>query len=127
MMSQYQLNTGKNKMKKTRQYVYPKNWFKHNLIPVPTGFAAGNCSACIFRNYPNYCNNMACIYIDSSADYMESVYWIGRETHANIATWTELNNFFNNTPTQRIRDISNAIMTKVVKKERLCRETQNHL
>ena len=99
------------------KYKYPKNWFKHNLIPVPTGSPIGNCSACLFRNNaPKYCEYLACTYLNvpPDSDYIESVYWIGRETHANIGTWTELNNFFKTTPKQRIRDISNDVMTKAV-------------
>jgi len=99
-------------MEKTKEYKYPKNWFKHNLTAVATGWAGGNCSACLFRATPKYCEKMTCSYIDK--DYMESVYWIGKETHANIGTWTELNKFFTNTPKQRIRDISNDIITKAV-------------
>ncbi|MBR4624629.1 MAG: hypothetical protein IKO56_03725, partial [Alphaproteobacteria bacterium] len=45
---------------------------------------------------------------------MESVYWIGRETHANIGTWTELVDFFNTVPKQKIREISNSVVTKAV-------------
>ncbi len=94
-----------------KEYKYPKNWFKHNLIPVPTEFVGGNCSACIFRDIPQYCEKMSCTYIDSRSDSLDvaSVYWVGRETHANMATWTELNDFFNTVPKQRIRDISNDI------------------
>ena len=105
------------------KYKYPKNWFKHNLIAIPTGFPGGNCSACIFRNAPKYCEKMSCVYVDSASDLIdiESVYWIGRETHANIATWTELKNFFNTIPKQRIRDISNDIKNRAV----LMHRTQN--
>ena len=100
----------------TKTYKYPKNWFKHNLIPVPTGFAGGNCSACVFRNNKTFCEKLACVYIDMSneSDYIESVYWRARGTYANIAMWPELVKFFDTTPKQRIRDISNDIMTKAV-------------
>ena len=96
------------------EYKYPKNWFKHNLKPIPTGFAGGNCSACVFRNNaPKYCEKLACVcYIDS--DHIESVYWVARETHANIAMWTELNEFFRTVPKQKIRTISNDIVMKTV-------------
>ena len=101
-------------MKKT--YKYPKNWFKHNLIPVPTGLAGGNCSACIFRNNEPCCEKLACTYIDvgCETDYIESVYWIGSEKHANIAAWPELIKFFDTTPKQKIRDISTEIVKKAV-------------
>lgn len=107
----------------SKQYKYPKNWFKHNLIAVPTGFAGGNCSACIFRNAQKYCEKMSCTYVDSAADSLdvESVYWIGRETHANIGTWTELVDFFNTVPKQKIREISNDIKNRAI----LSRHTQN--
>lgn len=104
-------------MVKKIEYKYPRNWFKHNLIAVPTGFAGGNCSACLFRNNAQkYCECLACTYVDMSPDseYIESVYWVGRETHANIGAWSELRKFFAVTPKQKIRDISNDIMTKAV-------------
>lgn len=98
-----------------KTYKYPKNWFKHNLIAVPADFA--NCSACIFRG-TNYCLDgyLRCTYLNEGTDEMMSVHWVGAETHANIALWTELVNFFNNTPKHRIRQISNDIMTAVVLK-----------
>ena len=91
-----------------KTYKYPKNWFKHNLIPVPADFA--NCSACIFRG-TDCCDKMVCTYLNEGIDEMMSVHWVGVETHANIALWTELMDFFNNTPKHRIRQISNDIMT----------------
>lgn len=103
--------------KKQTEYKYPKNWFKHNLIPVPTGLAGGNCRKCIFRNYlPQYCNRLACAYVDMSpnSDYIESVYWTSRETRENPENWSELHDFFTRLPKQRIRDISNDIMRKAV-------------
>ena len=62
-------------MAKTTEYKYPKNWFKHNLTAVPSGLAGGNCSACLFRNYPKYCEKLVCTYLDFSSDpdYIESV------------------------------------------------------
>ena len=108
--------TIKKGLEMTKTYKYPKNWFKHNLIPVPTGTTGGNCSACIFRNNKPYCEMMSCTYIDMSdeSDYIESVYWIGSETHANIGMWPELRKFFDTMPKQRLRDISGDIMTKAV-------------
>ena len=99
-----------------KTYKYPKNWFKNNLIAVPGGFA-GNCSACIFRG-TKYCfeKYLVCTYLKEGTDGVISVHWVGGETHANIAMWTELVNFFNNTPKHRIRQISNDIMTAVVLK-----------
>ena len=94
-----------------KEYKYPKNWLKNNLIAIPTGFIGGNCSPCIFRNAPNYCKNMTCTYND---EHGGSVYWIGRETHANIGTWEELRQFFDTTPKQKIRDISYEIMKKAI-------------
>lgn len=106
-------------MIKKKEYKYPKNWFKHNLMAVPTGFAGGNCSACLFRNnVPEFCNKLACTYIKDS-DNIESVYWVSRETHANIAMWHELIKFFETTPKQRIREISNDILTKAVLSKKL--------
>ena len=97
------------------EYKYPKNWFKHNLFAVPTGFAGGNCSACIFRNnVPLFCDKIACTYIDSENMEIESVYWIAQDAHANIAMWSELVKFFDTTPKQKIRDISLDILTKAV-------------
>ena len=98
------------------KYKYPKNWFKHNLIPVPTGMVGGNCSACLFRNAEKYCECLACTFtnVPPYFDCVESVYWVGRETHANIGTWPELRKFFDTTPKQRIRDISNDVMVKAV-------------
>ena len=97
-----------------QKYKYPKNWFKHNLIAVPTGFPGGNCSACLFRNNaPLYCNKLSCTYIIDSNN-IESVYWVARDTHANIAMWPELIKFFETTPKQRIRTISNDILTKAI-------------
>ena len=96
------------------EYKYPKNWFKHNLMAIPTGFAGGNCSACLFRNNaPLYCNKMSCTYIIDS-DCIESVYWVARDIHANIAMWPELIKFFETTSKQKIRAISNDILTKAV-------------
>ncbi len=104
--------TGKYMTTKT-EYKYPKNWFKYNLIAVPTGFAGGNCSACLFRNNaPLYCDKLACVYVDS--DYIEAVYWIAKDYHANLSMWPELVKFFAITPKQRIRDISNDILTKAI-------------
>ncbi len=98
-----------------KQYKYPKNWFKYNLIAIPTGFAGGNCSACFFRNNaPKYCEKLVCLYMAQDSDYMESVYWISVDTHANVAMWPELVNFFDTLPKQRTRAISNDIMTKAV-------------
>ena len=98
------------------KYKYPKNWFKHNLIAVPTDFVGGNCSACFFRNARKYCECLACTYIKmpQDPDYIASVYWIARETHMHAGMWPELVNFFNTTPKQKIRDISNDIMIKAV-------------
>ena len=98
-----------------KTYKYPKNWFKHNLIPVPADFA--NCSACIFRGI-NYCFDgyLRCTYLTEGTDEMMSVHWVGAETHANTALWTELMDFFKNTPKSRIRQISNDIMTATVLK-----------
>ena len=103
-------------MAKKKEYKYPKNWFKHNLTPVLTSTAIGNCSACIFRNCKSYCEKLSCVYIEMSdeSDYIESVYWIGYETHANVGMWPELRRFFDTTPKQRIRDISCDIVAKVV-------------
>lgn len=100
----------------SKQYKYPKNWFKHNLTAVPTEFPGGNCSACIFRNAPKYCEKMSCAYVDGASDVLvvESVYWVGRETHANIGMWAELAEFFNTTPKQKIRDISNDIKNHAI-------------
>ena len=96
-----------------KKYKYPKNWFKHNLIAVPCDYTGGNCSACIFRNTaPKFCDNLACTYIDS--EKIVSVYWVAKGTHANIACWPELVKFFTTTPKQKIRDISNDIVTKAV-------------
>lgn len=99
-----------------QKYKYPKNWFKHNLIAVPTGFPGGNCSACLFRDAEKYCNKLVCsCFLDPNDSLnMESVYWIGRETHANIGTWTELVDFFNTVPKQKIRYISSSVVTKAV-------------
>ena len=96
------------------EYKYPKNWFKHNLFAVPTGFVGGNCSACIFRNAPLFCDKVACTYINSENMEIESVYWIARNAYANIAMWPELVKFFDTTPKQKIRDISLDILTKAV-------------
>lgn len=90
-----------------------QNWFKNNFVAVPAG-VTGNCSACIFRSAPGYCKNMACTYYDGENDFIESVYWVGVQTHASVGMWTELRNFFDTTPSQKIRDISNDIMTKSV-------------
>ncbi len=100
----------------TKIYKYPKNWFKHNLIPVPTGFAGGNCSACVFRNNASFCEKLACVYVDMSdeSEYIESVYWRARDMHANIGMWPDLIKFFDTTPKQKIRDISNEIVKKAV-------------
>lgn len=101
-------------MAKKIEYKYPKNWFKNNLIAIPTGFSGGNCSACLFRNNaPLYCDKLSCTYIIDS-DNIESVYWVARETHANIAMWHELIKFFETTPKQRIRAISNEILAKAI-------------
>ena len=98
------------------KYKYLKSWFKHNLIAVPAG-TCGNCSACVFRNAPKYCKNMACTYVDFSVDpeIIESVYWVARDTHANVSLWTELREFFDATPRQKFRDVSNDIMTRAVR------------
>ncbi len=98
------------------KYKYPKNWFKHNLIAVPAG-TRGNCSACVFRNALVYCKNMACTYVDFSVEpeIIRSVYWVSRDTNAHVSLWTELRDFFDKTPTQRIRDISNDVMRRAVR------------
>ena len=61
---------------------------------------------------PKFCDNLACTYIDS--EKIVSVYWVAKGTHANIACWPELVKFFTTTPKQKIRDISNDIVTKAV-------------
>ena len=101
---------------KKKQYKYPKNWFKNNIIAVPGGIT-GNCSACIFRGMDSYCDKMICTYLDEGTDNMVSVYWIGTETHANIALWPELVNFFNTVPKYRIREISYGVMKSAVLKQ----------
>jgi len=109
-------------MGKTKEYKHPENWFKHNLTAIPTGCAGGDCSACLFHTNPKYCEKMSCTYNDKEQDYMESVYWVGQETHENIGTWTELVKFFNSIPKQRIRDISKDIMTKaILSNKKACR------
>ena len=71
-------------------------------------------SACLFRNNaPLYCDKLVCTYIVDS-DYIESVYLVARDTHANLSMWPELVNFFATTPKQRIRNISNDILTKAI-------------
>ncbi len=57
---------------------------------------------------------MSCTYFDNDADFLESVYWRSVETHANIATWPELVNWFNTTDARKIMDISKAVLTKAV-------------
>ena len=94
-----------------------KNWFAKNLIAIPGG-VVGNCSACVFRNYQKYCAKMSCTYFDNDADFIESVYWRSVETHANIATWLELVNWFNTTDARKIMDISKAVLTKAVLENR---------
>ena len=98
------------------EHKYHKNWFENNFMAIPAGIV-GNCSACVFRNAPVYCKNMACTYYDSEQDFIESVYWLTRETHANILLWTEFRNWVASVPTQRIRGISNEVMSAAVKKE----------
>ena len=100
-------------MANQRGYEYKKNWFKSNLVAIPAGIA-GNCSACVFRNALAYCKNMSCTYYDCEHDFIESVYWCGTQTHANIGMWTELRNFFDTTPSPQIREISNEIVTTSV-------------
>ena len=90
-----------------------ENWFKDNLIAIPGG-VVGNCSACVFRNYQKYCAKMSCTYFDNDADFIESVYWRSVETHANIATWAELVDWFNTTDARKIMDISGDIAKKSV-------------
>ena len=98
-----------------KAYKYPKNWFKHNLIAVPADFA--NCSACIFRG-TNYCLDgyLLCIYLNEGTDEMMSVHWVGAETHADIALWTELTKFFEKNTKEKTRKISYDIMTAAVLK-----------
>ena len=97
-----------------KQYKYPKNWFKNNIVAIPCG-VTGNCSACIFRG-TDYCDKMVCTYLDEGLDNLMSVYWVGVQTHANIALWPELVDFFNTVPKYRIRKISNDIMKATVLK-----------
>ena len=103
-----------------KKYKYPKNWFKHNLIAVPTRFPGGNCSACLFRDAEKYCNKLVCsCFLDPNDSLnMESVYWRSRDTYANIALWPELRNFFETTPKQKIRAMSNDIAIKAVLAEK---------
>ena len=96
-----------------KEYKYPKNWFKNNLIAVPADTAGGNCSAWLFRNNaPLYCDKLTCLYFES--DYIESVYWIARDNYASISMWPELVNFFAITPKQKTRKISHDILTKAI-------------
>ena len=103
-----------------QKYKYPKNWFKHNLIAIPTGFPGGNCSACLFRDVEKYCNKLVCsCFLDPNDSLnMESVYWRSRDTYANIALWPELRNFFETTPKQKIRAMSNDIAIKAILAEK---------
>ena len=105
-------------MHNKKQYKYPKNWFKNNIIAIPAG-VTGNCSACIFRE-TNYCDKMVCTYLDEGVDNLMSVYWVGLETHANIALWPDLINFFRTVPKYRIREISyNIMMATLLKKSQI--------
>ena len=99
-----------------KTYKYPKNWFKNNLIAVPSGFS-GNCGACIFRG-TKYCfeKYLVCTYLKEGTDEMMSVHWVVAETHANIALWTELTKFFEKNTKEKTRKISYDIMTAVVLK-----------
>ena len=96
-----------------REYDHRKNWFKDNLTAIPGG-VVGNCSACVFRNAPLYCAKMSCTYFDNESDFIETVYWRGAQTHANIATWTELRKWFDTTPPREIMNISNEVLFATV-------------
>ena len=98
-------------------YKYKKDWFVKNLTAVPSG-VVGNCSACVFRNAPKYCAKMSCTYCDSETDYMETDYWRANEMHANLATWPELRQWFESTPSRKIMDISNDVLTNEVLKQK---------
>ncbi len=104
-------------MPQQTEFSRPKTWFVRNLRAVPTGWAGGNCSACVFRGYTQYCEKLACLYMTDSDD-IESVYWVSRETHANIGLWPELTRFFDTVPKQKIRDISSSVVTKAVLESR---------
>ena len=101
-------------MSKTKQYKYPKNWFKHNLIAVPTGYAGGNCSACAFRNDAKFCESLICTYFADNSDDIESVYWMLRGTYAAPVLCPGLYDFFAKTPKNKIRAISHDIMRQAV-------------
>ena len=105
------------KMPQKTEFTRPKIWFRRNLRAVPTGWAGGNCSACIFRGDMQYCNKLACLYMPDSDD-IESVYWVSRETHASIGLWPELTRFFDTVPKQKIRDISSSVVTQAVLESR---------
>ena len=110
---QYWINAMADKNLSIRQ---SREWFAKNLNAVPSG-VIGNCSACIFRDAPNYCAKMSCTYFDNDTDFIETVYWRGTQTHANLATWPELRNWFAATPSRRIMDISGDIVKQSVMKK----------
>lgn len=101
-------------MSETKHYKYPKNWFKHNLIAVPTGYAGGNCSACVFRNDEKLCDSLICTYFADDSDDIESVYWMLRGTYATLRLCPGLYDLFAKTPKNRIRAISYDIMRQAV-------------
>ena len=90
-----------------------QDWLKNNLVAVPCG-VVGNCSACIFRNSQNFCAKMSCSYFDNDTDFIETVYWRGVQTNANLAIWSELVNWFDSTTPSEIRRLSYLVMKNAV-------------
>lgn len=95
------------------EYKYKKDWFAKNLVAVPCG-VVGNCSACVFCDAPLYCAKMSCTYFDNESDFIETVYWRGAQTHANLAMWAELRKWFDTTPPREIMNISNEVLFATV-------------
>ena len=101
----------------SKEYKYPKVWFRNNLIPVPVkNRVGGNCSACVFRS-TLYCENMSCTYLDEQSDTLISVYWRSNKTYENISLWTEFRKWFESMTPERVLAISNEVIETAITKE----------
>jgi len=75
----------------------------------------GNCSACMFRNRPLFCEKLDCDGVDSGTGLQEPVYWVpknGFGIHPKLETW------LSSTPTEQVRQISKSIVATMAYKAR---------
>ena len=59
-------------------------------------YPIGNCSACVFRNWPKLCEKMTCKFNDASSEFgQRSIYWESKIPGVSTGSlWTEIDKDF---------------------------------